>query len=309
VPGEPGRAAFLAYRAGAEVARALPPALGRGMARTVARAMTACWPAKRRQVERNLRRASRGSLDGAALRQAAGRLFANYARYWHEMFRLREDIAGIEAAVDSTGYEHVAGPQAEGRGVILALPHLGNWDAAGAWLAGRGHALTVVAETLEPKRLFDWFAAERRALGMEVVPLGPDAMVAVLGALKRGHVVCLVCDRDITGDGIDVELFGEPTTMPGGPALLALRTGAPLLPVGVSFLPDDRHRVDIHSPVAAVRQGRLRDDVARVTQDLARRFEGLIGAAPDQWLIMQPVWPADRPVADGAAATAAGAGP
>jgi len=309
VPGEPGRAAFLAYRAGAEVARALPPALGRGMARTAARAMTACWPARRRQVELNLRRASRGTLQGSALRRAVSRMFGYYARYWHEMFRLRADVAGIEAAVDSEGYEHVAGPQAAGQGVIIALPHLGNWDAAGAWLAGRGHRLTVVAEALEPKVLFDWFAAERRALGMEVVPLGPDAMVAVLGAIKDGQVVALVCDRDITGDGVAVDLFDEPTTMPGGPALLALRTGAPLVPVGVSFVAKDRHFVRLGPPVPAVRQGSLRDDVARVTQDLARRFEGLIAATPDQWLIMQPVWPSDLPAADGAAASNAGRTP
>ena len=110
----------------------------------------------------------------------------------------------------------------------------------------------------------------------------------------RATSCACVCDRDLTGDGIEVDLFGERTTMPGGPALLALRTGAPLLPVGVTFLPNGRHHVRIEAPVPTERQGRLRDDVARVTQDLALRFEGLIGAAPDQWLIMQPVWPADR---------------
>jgi phosphatidylinositol dimannoside acyltransferase len=111
--------------------------------------------------------------------------------------------------------------------------------------------------------------------------------------LRAGNVVCLVCDRDLTGDGVEVELFGEKTTMPGGPATLALRTGAPLVPVGNYFLRDGRQRIDIQAPLPVERQGRLRDDVRRITQDLAHRFEDLIRAAPEQWLMMQPMWPGE----------------
>jgi KDO2-lipid IV(A) lauroyltransferase len=291
LPAAPGRAAYLAYRAGADIARALPPAFGLQLARTVSRGLTALWTHRRREVAQNLRRASRGSLDDGELRRGVSEVFANYGRYWHELFRLREELDGLEAATDSEGYEHIAGPQAEGRGVILALPHLGNWDAAGAWLAARGHELTVVAEPVEPAELFEWFAAERRALGMQVVPLGPDALLQVLRALGTGRVVCLVSDRDLTGDGVPVSLFGEATTMPGGPAMAALRTGAPLLPVGTYFRGPTRHFIRILPPVPAERRGRLRDDVHRVTQELANRFEVLIGAAPEQWLMMQPMWP------------------
>jgi len=293
VPGATGRAAYLAYRAGAEVARVLPPALGLSLARNVSRAMTAVWTTRRRQVERNLQRATRGELHGDDLRRATARVFDNYGRYWHELFRLRRGDGAVEADTDSEGYEHIAVPQAAGRGVILALPHLGNWDAAGAWLTERGHRLTVVAEPLEPPELFEWFAAQRRALGMEVVPLGPGAATAVLRAVGEGQIGCLVCDRDLTGDGVTVELFGEATTMPGGPAVLALRSGAPLVPVGIYFRPHSRRLIRILAPVPTERRGSLRDDVQRVTQDLARRFEELIAAAPDQWLMMQPVWPAD----------------
>jgi KDO2-lipid IV(A) lauroyltransferase len=255
--------------------------------------MTAAWPTRRRQVERNLQRATRGELNGDDLRRATRRVFDNYGRYWHELFRLRRGVDAVEAETDSEGYEHIAIPQADGRGVILALPHLGNWDAAGAWLSGRGHRLTVVAEPLDPPELFEWFAAQRRALGMEVIPLGPGAAGAVLRAIVDGEIGCLVCDRDLTGDGVPVELFGEPTTMPGGPAVLALRSGAPLVPVGIYFRPNSRRFINILAPVPTDRRGSLRDDVQRVTQELARRFEELIAAAPDQWLVMQPVWPAD----------------
>lgn len=293
MPGASGRAAYLAYRAGADVARVLPPALGLSLARTVSRAMPVVWATRRRQVERNLARATRGGLHGEELRRATVRVFDNYGRYWHELFRLRRGDGAVEADTDSEGYEHIAVPQAAGRGVILALPHLGNWDAAGAWLSGRGHRLTVVAEPLEPPELFEWFAAQRRALGMEVIPLGPGAAGTVLRAIGEGQIAALVCDRDLAGDGVTVELFGEATTMPGGPAVLALRTRAPLLPVGIYFRPRSRRLIRILAPVPTERHGTLRDDVQRVTQDLARRFEELIAAAPDHWLMMQPVWPAD----------------
>ena len=106
--------------------------------------------------------------------------------------------------------------------------------------------------------------------------------------------MCLLCDRDISGDGIPVRFFGEQTTLPAGPALLSLRSGAPLLPVGIYFRPGAGHGAQILEPLATGRQARTRDDVARVTQQLADRFEELIRAAPDQWLLMQPNWPSDR---------------
>jgi phosphatidylinositol dimannoside acyltransferase len=151
-----------------------------------------------------------------------------------------------------------------------------------------------VVEPVEPPELFEWFAGARRAMGMEVVPLGPEAGGAILRALRDSRVVCLLCDRDLTGDGIDVEFFGERTTLPAGPATLALRTGAPLLPAAVYFRPHRGHHGVVQLPVPAERQGRLRDDVARVTQELARRFEQLIRAAPEQWHLLQPNWPSDH---------------
>jgi KDO2-lipid IV(A) lauroyltransferase len=177
--------------------------------------------------------------------------------------------------------------------VILALPHLGNWDVAGAWLASAGYPVTVVAE---PGPGGDEPVEELRGLdrlGMRVVALGPDAARRLLGDLHENRVVCLVADRDMSGDGVDVEFFGEPTRLPGGPALLALRTGAPLLPAGCYFGAGRRHSARILEPLPTGREGRLRDDVTRVTQQLAHRFEELIRAAPDQWVLMQPNWPSD----------------
>ena len=299
MPDAAGRASYLAYRAGAEIARALPPALALPIARAASRGMTRVWRGRHDEVERNVRRVLGAEATEREVRDATAEVFANYARYWQEMFRLsRERPDSFDARVDDEGYEHVVAACDAGRGAILALPHLGNWDLAGAWMAARGHGVTVVAEPVHPRELFDWFVAERGKVGMEVVALGPGSVSQLLRALSDNRIVALVCDRDLSQTGVAVDFFGAPTTMPGGPATLALRTGAPLLPVGGYFLPDGRGRIRILPPVPAERSGRLRDDVARVTQDLARRFEALIRVAPGQWLMMQPMWPALAPLPD-----------
>jgi KDO2-lipid IV(A) lauroyltransferase len=301
VSGVRDRAAYLAYRAGADLARVLPHALGDPWARSFARAMVYAWPVKRAQVERHLVRATQGRLHGDDLERAVTAVFDNYGRYWHELFRLKDQSAAtIEAHFECEGFEHVEQASALGRGTIIALPHLGNYDYAGAWLAQRGYPPVVVTEPVEPPELFDWFVATRRSVGMDVVALGPDAGAAVLHALKANRVVCLVCDRDLGGDGVEVEFFGERTTLPAGPAALALRTGAALLPTGSYMLPRGGHLGRILPALDTGRCGPFREDLARVTQALAHRFEELIAAAPEQWLLMQPNWPSDR-VANGSA--------
>jgi KDO2-lipid IV(A) lauroyltransferase len=197
------------------------------------------------------------------------------------------------------GYHHIAESQAAGKGTILALPHLGGWEWAGFWLTRVMKVpVTVVVEPVEPPALFEFFSDFRRQLGMHIVPLGPSAGSEVLRALKAGHAVCLLSDRDIIGDGAELEFFGEATTLPAGPATLALRTGAALLPVGCYFHGSHGHHAVVQAPLAAERRGRLRADVARVTADLAVHLEELIRAAPEQWHLQQPNWPSDYDALD-----------
>jgi phosphatidylinositol dimannoside acyltransferase len=158
--------------------------------------------------------------------------------------------------------------------------------------------VTVVVEPVEPPALFEFFSDFRRQLGMNIVPLGPTAAGEVLRALKANHVVCLLSDRDIIGDGVELEFFGETTTLPAGPATLALRTGARLLPVGCYFEGSHGHQAVVQAPLPAERRGRLRADVGRVTADLAVRLEELIRVAPEQWHLQQPNWPSDYDALD-----------
>ena len=298
----PARASYFAYRAGEAVARLVPPVVGAPAARGIAHLAPAVMSARRAQVERNLRRIHGHDYGGAALRHDVAATFDSYGRYFYELFRLSNITPEwINAHFHCTGIEHVWDGVNAGKGAVLALPHLGNWDFAGAWLALQGFTVTVVAEPVEPPELFEWFVETRARLGMRVIPLSPSAATDVLKAVRANEVVCLLADRDLTGDGVGVEFFGERTTLPGGPAMTALRGGAPLLPVGCYFMDHRESRATICPPLptsrsrvdGTARTVRLRDDLARVTQDLAHAYEDLIRVEPTHWHLLQPNWPSD----------------
>jgi lauroyl/myristoyl acyltransferase len=279
---------------GARVAQALPATAVISGAQAIGLAASHRSEEKRLVVERVLRRVLGDGVDPIELANRVDEVFRLYARYYAESFRLPSlDAAEVDEGFTYEGFEHVVEAMDGPIGPILALPHLGGWEWAAFWLAliPRYH-VTAVAEALEPPELFEWFTALREKLGMHVVPLTPGAGASVLRALKDKHVVCLLCDRYLGGGAVEVEFFGERTLLPAGPATLALRTGAPLLPTAVYFDGERRHGL-VRPPLPAERHGRLRDDVARVSQDLARELEVLIRRAPEQWHLMQPNWPSD----------------
>ena len=285
------------YRSGAVAARILPRVLTGPAAAQFGLGASFASRERRQMIMRHLGRVD-PSLTGAALRRAAAEAFDSYARYWIESFRLPTlDRREVERGLTTSGYrEHLVTALGRGRGAILALPHLGGWEWAGRWIADQGHRVTVVVERIEPPELFEWFRALRSDLGMNVVAVGPEAGREVLTALGRNEVVCLLSDRDITRTGVGVRFFGEETTLPSGPALLALRSGAPLLPTAVYFEepPRDHHLGLVLPPLDTARSSApLRDDIVRVTQALATALEGLIRRAPTQWHLFQPNWPSD----------------
>lgn len=254
---------------------------------------------RRRQVERHVRRVQGTDLSDAEVRRAGSRVFASYAYYWYKTLRLPSvnDVdLGRRFSVD--GYGHIEGARAAGPGPILALPHLGTWEWAGYWLARvKGVPVSAVAERLEPPELFDWFRELRAALGIDVIPLGEAAGAEVLRSVSDGSVVCLLSDRLVGGAGVEVQFFGETTSLPAGPATLALRSGSPLLPVGVYDTEDGCHAI-VRPPIPDERKGRFREDVTRMTRALAVELEWLIRRAPDQWHLLQPNWPTDLDVVD-----------
>ena len=200
----------------------------------------------------------------------------------------------IAAGFSTEGFENVVEAHEDGKGVILAMPHLGGWDWAGCWLGGVArYPVAAVVEVLEPSGVFEWFRDYRRSYGIEVIPLDSEAGVAVNQALSGGSIVVLLSDRHVGGAGVDVEFFGEVTTLPAGPAALALRTGAALIPAASYIRGRGCHAV-AQKPLVVAREDSFRRDVLRVTQLLAVELEKLIRAAPEQWHLFQPNWPSDE---------------
>ncbi len=294
-PNLSGLAAYGGYRMASIAARGLPGFAAQALAPTVGLGANFASPQRRAVVAGNLRRAD-PTLGGLRLRRAVQEAFDSYARYWLESFRLPHLPARrVAKGMEVHGFEHVQAGLDAGGGVILALPHLGGWEWAGRWLADQGIGLTVVVEQAEPPELCEWFVDLRSRLGMNVVALGDGAAREVLAALGRNDIVCLLSDRDIQRTGVEVEFFGERTTMPPGPAMLSLRSGAPLLPTAVYFTDrTDGHLGIVRPPLTIERSGNgLRADVATLTQLLADELEHLIRRAPQQWHMMQPNWPSD----------------
>jgi KDO2-lipid IV(A) lauroyltransferase len=285
-----------AYRSAYAIAQVLPGSVVDVLAPGVA-GLAAFRPGDQRaMVERHQRRVDPG-LNGAELQRRVREVFRSYGRYYGESFRLPTIAADeLDRGLTRDGFEHVEESLARGVGPMLVLPHLGSWEWCAYWLTRvRKIPVTAIVERLEPPALFDWFVEFRERIGMEIVPLGPDAGRAIVKAIKQAHVIALLCDRDIGGGGSEVTFFGETTTLPSGPAVLALRTGAPLIPTGVYDQGGGRHHAVIRPPIPVERRGSFRDDVARITQAMAGELEGLIRRRPEQWHLLQPNWPSDRP--------------
>ncbi|HWL36430.1 MAG TPA: phosphatidylinositol mannoside acyltransferase [Frankiaceae bacterium] len=276
------RVVLAAYVAGWALLKALPERLARRLFD-----LAAVYAARRqgkgtRRLRTNLARvAPDADLDALTL---AG--LKSYGRYWLEMFRLptmpRERVV---RDLRCEGEERLR--DAATHGGVAALPHMGNWDLAGAWASMTGMKFTTVAERLKPEGLFDRFVAFRESLGMEVVPLtgGVNPFDVLVDRVRSGHLVCLMADRDLTERGVEVTFFGETAKFPAGPAALALKTGTPLLPATLWF-EGDGWVVRIHEAIPHT-------DVATMTQGLANVFEEGIREHPEDWHMLQRLWLSD----------------
>ena len=242
-----------------------------------------------RQLRRNLARvvpaATPAELDGLV---RAG--LRSYARYWQETFLLpwadhAALVGRLDGAMEGIGYLNDA--LAAGCGVVVVLPHSGNWEMAGLWFVARHGVFSTVAERLKPEALYQRFVAYRSGLGFDIVPLTGAGSPAprLLRRLRTGGVVCLLADRDLTGAGTAVEFFGAAARMPLGPARLAAATGATLLVIGCWFTPEG-WGMRFHPPVPVPD----RSTVLQATQTVADYFAFDIAAHPQDWHMLQPLW-------------------
>jgi len=217
----------------------------------------------------------------------------SYGRYWREAFRLPTmDHRAIASQLDEViqGQDNLNAALAAGRGALISLPHSGNWDMGGIWLAQRYRTFATVAERLKPESLYRRFIDYREGLGFEVIPHSGGArppLEVLAERLRDNHIVCLMADRDLSRNGVEVDFFGEPTRMPAGSAKLAIETGAALLP-SRSWFEGSGWGFGIGPPLDC-----SSGDVGTITQALADKFARSIAANPEDWHMMQPQWLAD----------------
>lgn len=250
-------------------------------------------------LEGNLLRVLGPGTDGAGLRAMSRKVMRSYGRYYLEAFRLQ--VIGAERILagmhnDSPNVPLTLEYLNSGRGVIYALPHCGQLEAAGVWIIAKGaRSFTTVAERLKPEAVFQKFLAFRQGLGMEVLPTngGPHPFGVMAQRLRAGKLVCLVADRDLSDTAVEVDFFGEKALMPAGPAALAIQTGAALMPVSCWFIGEDEWGTDVHDEIPVPAEGDRKAKVAAMTQQLATAFERGIREHPEDWHMLQRLFVAD----------------
>ena len=291
------RITLLGYTVGWSAVRTLPAAAAYRLFRLVADTAWRRQGKSVRRLEGNLARVLGVPADDPRVRELSRAGMRSYLRYWCDTFRLPD--WDERRVVDSVRVENSAllfDTLAAGRGVIAALPHMGNWDHAGAWATYVGAPVTTVAERLEPEELYERFVAYRESLGMEILPLtggDKDVFRTLLHRARQARLVPLLADRDLTAGGTHVDFFGATASMPSGPAVLAVASRGALVPVTTHYEgTEPRHRLVItfHDEVVAPAAGSSRDKAAAMMQQVADVFGKAIAEHPEDWHMLQRVW-------------------
>ncbi len=281
---------YFAYRFLSWLGPILPTRIGRAFYQAVGRLFFRVAHGVRGTVAANQAQVLGRPVDDPLVQASTQEAFALYARYWFDTFNvLGWSDERVMESFRFEGAEHVEKGLADGKGVIIALPHTGNWDVGGRAMGLRVAPVVSVAEHLKPDRLYELFVEHRRQLGIDIIDLASDHVGRQLTQkLEQNRVVALVADRDLSGGGVEVEMFGRTRRMPAGPALLALSAGAPLIS-GPTYTTRDGW-VEVLKPVTVEPTGRRKDDIIALTRALAAAFEQAIAAAPPDWHLFQPGW-------------------
>ena len=244
--------------------------------------------ARMKRLRSNLQRVCPNN-DSTAMDELMSKAVSSYMRYWCDTFRSPDwSTEKIFATVTVTREELLTGPMRDGRGVVVTLPHSGNWDHAGAYFCAMGFPLVTVAEKLKPEALFNKFLEYRQNMGMEVLSTDSKSMGTLMQRARDGALIALVADRDLSRSGVDVNFFGYPARMPAGAALLAIRTGIPLLPAQVSYTTSGIH-IEFNQ-VEIPQNGTDAERVSQVVQQCADLFEAGIAKSPEDWHMLQRIW-------------------
>ena len=287
---------YYAYAAGWAVVRRMPEKMAYGLFRMVADRSWRKRGKSVRRLETNLARVLGPDATEEQIRAVSKQGMRNYMRYYCDTFRLETwSRERVYETIEVENEQLLRDTLASGRGAIVALPHMGNWDHAGAWAATLSEdGFTTVAERLKPEKLFERFLRYRESIGMEVLPLtgGSGTFGGLMRRLRAGGLVCLVAERDLTDSGVPVEFFGETTKLPAGPAALAIATGAALHPVTLWY-GEGRQYAKIWPELEVPAEGTKPQKTAQLCQRLADTFAEGIAAHPADWHMLQRLWLVD----------------
>lgn len=281
---------YRGFRALQWVMERLPRALAYALAIVVARVAYRLARGARSALEGNLR-AALPEASESQIQEISWRNFRNHSKAYADLMQLpRARVEELRALLRIEGQEHLDAALARGKGVLVVSAHMGSWEVAAAIWSATIAPVSLFAEELEPRELYEWYRTTRARLGISVLPLNRHGLRQVIQALEQGEMVVTAIDRDILGTGLRMSFFGRLASIPEGPAAIALRRGVPLLPVTVFRLPDDSYQAVGFAPIFAQSTGDKAGDERRVTAQLVSRMEEVIRAHPDQWHMPHRLW-------------------
>lgn len=287
---------YVVFRLLSLLAPRLPPAVAYTLFGWIGDLSYWLLPRRRANVRRNLSVILRGGAEGVD--GLAREVFREGARYYYDTFRIPAlSDQELERAISLQGWDHVERGLAAGRGAVMVTAHLGSPVLVAQILAVRQCRVVSVVEAVRPPQLLDLMVRVRGSHGIRLVPFGPNVVRELTEALERNEIVGLVADRDLQKSGVPVDFFGVETSMPTGPVMLAMRTGAALIPAFTYRLRNGRFIARIEEPLELARTGKLKEDVRLNTQRLAAVLEKAIAEKPEQWIVFELVWP-ERAAAD-----------
>ena len=286
------RLSSIVYSVGWSAVRRMPEKSAYAMFERIADTMWARQGKDVKRLQSNLRRVVGPAVTEEDLKLLGRAGMRTYFRYWCELFRMpgwseqriREEMVVI-------GNEHLSEALAEGNGVIIVCPHMGNWDHAGYWVKLQHGWVTTVVERIKPEDLFQKFITVRKDRGVDIIPLtgGEPPFPYLVGRLNEGRLVALAADRDLSKSGVRVKFFGSSAKMPAGPAALHVETGSPIIPTAV-FTKNGRNHLQFLPRIDVVpNESRMRS-IVEITQQIADVFEGIISEHPEDWHMLQRIW-------------------